>query len=135
MNNTQALATTRRSRRATARTLSDVAVAAPQLRLGAIPEFLKRSDGLPGLQRATAASTSKRSRLLDIGLKYKALLDGDVDVVVAFGPTARSWPTTSVVIDDKHFFPAYQSRRSCAIKRRWRAPALAPALNKRSRRC
>ena len=34
------------------RTVGDLAARAPQLRLGAVPEFVKRSDGLPGLQRA-----------------------------------------------------------------------------------
>jgi osmoprotectant transport system substrate-binding protein len=53
MNDTQALATTAAtSARLGLRTLSDCARLAPQLRLGAVPEFTDRPDGLPGLQRA-----------------------------------------------------------------------------------
>ncbi len=86
MNDTQALATTQAiAQRYDMRTLSKLSVVAPQLRLGAIPEFTTREDGLPGLQRAYGGFRFKDVRLFDIGLKYKALLTGNVDVVVAFG--------------------------------------------------
>jgi len=108
-NNTQALATTAQiSAQFKLRTLSELAQAAPQLRLGAIPEFLKRSDGLPGLQRVYGGFHFKRTQLIDIGLKYKALLMGDVDVVVAFGTDGAILGDRLVVFtDDKHFWPAY----------------------------
>jgi osmoprotectant transport system substrate-binding protein len=110
MNDTQALATTA----ATAalykiHTLSDLSRVAPQLRLGAIPEFTKREDALPGLQRAYGGFQFKSIRLFDIGLKYKALETGQVDVVVAFGTDGQIQADKLVVfVDDKHFWPAYQ---------------------------
>ncbi len=109
MNNTQALATTAAlAARFGLRTLSDVAAKAPQLRLGAVPEFVKRSDGLPGLQRAYGGFIFKELRLVDFGLKYQALLDGDVDIVVAFGTDgAILADRLAVMIDDKHLFPQY----------------------------
>ncbi len=132
MNDTQALATTRQiSARFGLRTLSDVAAKAPQLRLGAVPEFVKRSDGLPGLQRAYGGFNFKSVRIVDIGLKYKALLDGDVDVVVAFGTDGLIVADNLVVMqDDKHFFPPYQVApviRQDALKAR---PELAAILNR-----
>jgi osmoprotectant transport system substrate-binding protein len=78
------------------------------LRLGAIPEFLTRSDGLPGLQRVYGGFHFKQTQLIDIGLKYKALESGDVDVVVAFGTDGEIIGEHLVVfIDDKRFWPAY----------------------------
>jgi osmoprotectant transport system substrate-binding protein len=131
MNNTQALATTRPlAAKYGLRTLSDVAAKAPQLRLGAVPEFVKRSDGLPGLQRAYGGFNFKSIRLIDFGLKYKALLDGDVDIVVAFGTDGAIVADNLVVMqDDKHLFPPYQVApvfRIDALKAR---PELATILN------
>jgi osmoprotectant transport system substrate-binding protein len=132
MNNTQALATTRElSARFGLHTLSDVAAKAPQLRLGAVPEFVKRSDGLPGLQRVYGGFDFKTIRLIDFGLKYKALLDGDVDIVVAFGTDGAIVADNLVVMkDDKHLFPPYQVApviRQDALKAR---PELAAILNR-----
>ncbi len=132
MNNTQALATTRAlAARYGLRTLSDVAAKAPQLRLGAVPEFVKRSDGLPGLQRAYGGFDFKKISLIDFGLKYKALLDGDVDIVVAFGTDGAIVADGLVVMqDDKHLFPPYQVApvvRLDALKAR---PQLAAILNR-----
>lgn len=132
MNNTQALATTRElSAKFGLRTLSDVAAKAPQLRLGAVPEFVKRSDGLPGLQRAYGGFHFKQISLIDFGLKYKALLGGDVDIVVAFGTDGAIVADNLVVMtDDKHLFPTYQVApviREEALKAR---PELARILNK-----
>jgi osmoprotectant transport system substrate-binding protein len=109
-NDTQALATTQAiSARYHITTLSQLAVAAPQLRLGAIPEFTKREDGLPGLQKAYGGFQFKDVKLFDIGLKYKALESGAVDVVVAFGTDGRLDVDHLVVFaDDKHFWPDYQ---------------------------
>jgi osmoprotectant transport system substrate-binding protein len=132
MNNTQALATTRAvSARYGLHTLSDVAKKAPQLRLGAVPEFVKRADGLPGLQRAYGGFDFKTISLIDFGLKYKALLDGDVDIVVAFGTDGAIVADNLVVMqDDKHLFPPYQVApviRLDALKAR---PELAAILNR-----
>jgi osmoprotectant transport system substrate-binding protein len=131
MNNTQALATTRAiAARFGLRTLSDVAKKAPQLRLGAVPEFVKRSDGLPGLQRAYGGFNFQKISLVDFGLKYKALLDGDVDIVVAFGTDGAIVADNLVVmVDDRHLFPPYQVApvvRLDALKAR---PEIAGILN------
>lgn len=132
MNNTQALATTKAiAAKYGLRTLSDVAVKAPELRLGAVPEFLKRSDGLPGLQKAYGGFNFAKISLVDFGLKYKALLDGDVDIVVAFGTDGAIVADDLVVMqDDRHLFPTYQVApviRMDALKER---PELAGILNK-----
>ena len=135
MNNTQALATTQTiAQKYGLRTLSDLSRVAPKLRLGAIPEFTKREDGLPGLQRAYGGFQFAQVRLFDIGLKYQALLRDQVDVVVAFGTDGQIVADKLVVfVDDKHFWPAYHVApvvRAATLKR---LPAIGPAST-RSRR-
>ncbi|MDQ2817716.1 MAG: quaternary ammonium transporter [Candidatus Eremiobacteraeota bacterium] len=132
MNDTQALAMTARTAdQYGVRSLSECARAAPRLRLGAVPEFTERADGLPGLRRTYGGFDFKSVRYIDIGLKYKALLDGDVDVAVAFATDGQIDQYRLVVLrDDRHFWPPYQVapvvRRSALAQ----FPKLGPALNR-----
>src|SRR5690348_6959065 len=85
MNDSQALATTPAvAEKYGLKTLSDLARKAPSLRLASVPEFTHRPDGLAGLQKAYGGFQFRSIQYIAIGLKYKALLDGDVDVAVAF---------------------------------------------------
>ncbi len=131
-NDTQALATTQAlSQKFSMRTLEDLAKAAPQLRLGAIPEFIKRSDGLLGLQKAFGGFQFKEVRLFDIGLKYKALESGQVDVVVAFGTDGQIDTEHLVVFgDDRHFWPEYNIAPVVRSATLAKFPQIAPALAK-----
>jgi osmoprotectant transport system substrate-binding protein len=110
-NDTQAIATTREvAGHYALGSLSDLAAKAGELRLGTVPEFLKRADGLPGLQRRYGGFKFKSVRTLDNGLKYGALMNGDVDVVVAFSTEGQLKADSLIVLeDDKHLFPAYQA--------------------------
>ncbi len=132
MNDTQALATTKPlAARFGLRTLSDVAAKAPQLRLGAVPEFVKRPDGLPGLRRAYGGFAFKDVRLLDFGLKYQALLAGDVDIVVAFGTDGAIVADDLLVMrDDRHLFPDYQVAPVVRKPALDAHPAIAANLNR-----
>jgi osmoprotectant transport system substrate-binding protein len=132
MNDTQALATTHAvAARYALRTLSDLAPKASELRLGTVPEFLSRADGLPGLQKRYGGFHFKALRVLDNGLKYQALEHGDVDVVVAFSTEGQLQADRLVVLaDDKHLFPAYSVApvvRAAALAAK---PALGPALDR-----
>ncbi len=131
MNDTQALATTAAtSQRLALTTLSTCARLAPQLRLGAVPEFTDRPDGLPGLQKAYGGFRFASVKLIDIGLKYQALLQGEVDVVVAFGTDGQIDAHHLVVLDDdKHFFPPYQVAPVVRLDTLARFPGIAGALN------
>jgi osmoprotectant transport system substrate-binding protein len=109
MNDKQALATTQAvSAKYGLRTLSQCARLAPQLRLGAGHEFIERPDGLPGLQRAYGGFNFASVKITALGLKYKALLAGDVDVALAFGTDGEIDADKLIVLeDDRHFFPPY----------------------------
>jgi len=131
-NDTQALATTQAiSRKYGVKTLSDLSKAAPQLRLGAIPEFVKRADALPGLRKAYGGFAFKDIKIFTIGLKYKALASGNVDVVVAFGTDGQIEVDKLVVFeDDKHFWPSYQVAPVVRNELLATYPAIATHLNK-----
>ncbi len=131
MNDSQGLATTPEiSKRYNVKTLSELSKAAPLLRLGAIPEFVHRPDALPGLQKFYGGFHFKDVTLFDIGLKYKALLSGQVDVVPAFTTEGLLDANHLVLLkDDRRFWPAYQVApvvRQAALSRR---PEIAGILN------
>jgi osmoprotectant transport system substrate-binding protein len=134
MNDTQALATTQTvAGQNSLGKLSDLAPKASTLRLGTVPEFLSRSDGLPGLRKRYGGFAFKQVKIVDNGLKYQALAHGDVDVVVAFSTEGQIKADNLILLeDDKHLFPAYQVApvvRKAALDAN---PGLAPALNKLS---
>jgi osmoprotectant transport system substrate-binding protein len=109
MNDSQGLATTRDvAARERISDLSDVARAAPRLRLATIQEFLARPDGLPGLQRFYGGFRFRDVRTYDIALKYSALTEGKADVASAF-TTDGAIATDSLVVlrDDRRFWSAY----------------------------
>ncbi len=134
MNDTQALATTRDvAGRYALGKLSDLAAKANELRLGAVPEFLTRADGLPGLRKRYGGFRFKQIKTVDNGLKYQALEHGDVDVIIAFSTEGQLKADSLVVLeDDKHFFPSYAVApvvRKAALDAK---PAIATSLNKLS---
>ncbi|MBV9408404.1 MAG: quaternary ammonium transporter [Candidatus Eremiobacteraeota bacterium] len=133
MNDSQALATTQAvAGRYALNRLSDLAPKASELRLGAVPEFLKRADGLPGLQKRYGGFHFKQTKIVDNGIKYQALARGDVDVVIAFTTEGQIKADNSIIVldDDKHLFPAYQVApvvRKAALDAK---PGIAAPLNK-----
>jgi osmoprotectant transport system substrate-binding protein len=132
MNDTQALATTREvaGRYALGR-LSDLAAKANELRLGAVPEFLTRADGLPGLQKRYGGFHFKQIKTIDNGLKYQALEHGDVDVIIAFSTEGQLKADSLVVLeDDKHLFPSYAVAPVVRKATLDAKPSLAGPLNK-----
>jgi osmoprotectant transport system substrate-binding protein len=131
MNDTQALATTQAlSAKLAVHTLSDCARLAPRLRLGAPHEFLERPDGLPGLVKAYGGFAFAKVVPVDIGLKYKALESGDVDVVVAFGTDGQIDADHLVVLeDDRHFFPPYSVAPVARTQTLAAHPFIMTALN------
>lgn len=91
------------------RTLSDLAVRAPQMVAGLTPDFIGRSDGLPGLESAYAMRFGEVRPLLQ-AMKYQALAAGEVDVIDGYstdGALVR-YPL-AVLEDDQGFFPPYEA--------------------------
>lgn len=108
--NNQALAMTKaRAQELGIKTYSDLAQKANQLVLGGPPEFFEREDGVKGLQQAYGGFQFKDNKQLDPGLRYQALQDGQIDVVVAFGTDGQiGGYDLQLLEDDKKFYPPYQ---------------------------
>jgi len=110
MNNTQALAMTRaRADELGILSFSDLAAQAGDLVLVGPPEFAEREDGLPGLQGIYGGFVFQEFLAIDPGLRYQALLNGEADVVVAFGTDGELAANDLLVLaDDQGFYPPYQ---------------------------
>ena len=91
------------------RKISDVQPRADQMRLGVGYEFQTRPDGLPGLQ-ATYNLRFGVPRVMDLGLLYRALSAGQVDIVAG---NSTDGPIRAlgfrVLEDDRHYFPPYEA--------------------------
>ena len=83
---------------------SDLAAVAGDLTFGGNPDYLERADGFPALCE-TYGLTFGKVVDIDIGLKYQALANGDIDVTNAFTTDAQlAAPDADLVTlaDDKH---------------------------------
>ncbi|WP_008314001.1 glycine betaine ABC transporter substrate-binding protein [Leptolyngbya sp. PCC 6406] len=131
MNNTQALAMTRsRATELNITTISDLVAQASALTLIGPPEFEVREDGLLGLKTTYGDFALKAYKAVDAGLRYKGLVDGEADVVVAFGTDGEISAFDLVVLeDDKGLFPPYQVAPVVRQDTLEANPAIADALN------
>jgi osmoprotectant transport system substrate-binding protein len=108
------------------KTLTDAA--ARPWNLGVGYEFEQRSDGLKAL-KSTYGLRFTATRTMDLGLLYKALADGQVDMIAANatdGLLSRGGLT--VLSDDKHAFPPYQVSIAARQQALQRIPGLREAL-------
>jgi osmoprotectant transport system permease protein len=90
------------------RTISDLGKH-PEVKLGFSPEFLKRSDGWPGLKAAYRLSFPA-PRGLEHGLAYEAIAGGQIDVMDIYTTDAKlDKYKLRVLEDDRSFFPRYDA--------------------------
>ncbi len=132
MNNTQAIAITRKTaEKYDMYTLSAMSKQAPNLVLAAVPEFTERPDGLKGLKQVYGGFDFKSVRLVDYGIKYRALVGGQADVTVAFGTDGEIKGYDLVIVkDDKGLWPPYQVAPVVRQAILTKAPELATVLNR-----
>ncbi|HEY4191413.1 MAG TPA: glycine betaine ABC transporter substrate-binding protein [Mesorhizobium sp.] len=93
-------------------TVSDLAAAynaGKPVVLGTSAEFPKRPDGLPGLEQVYGFKAGRENvRPMDLGLAYKALGNGDLDVIASQATDGLiAAMNLKVLKDDKGFFPDY----------------------------
>ena len=88
--------------------LSQLAAVAPKLRLGVGYEFLERADGYKGLVKMYDLQFAEAPRVMDLGLLYRALQNGSVDIVAGNNTDGLIKALGLVVLDDdRHYFPPY----------------------------
>jgi osmoprotectant transport system substrate-binding protein len=112
-NNTNALAMTQaRADELGIATYSDLVARSGELKLGGPPEFPEREDtrGLVEAYGFDPALIGANFVQLDTGgLRYEALQNGDIDVVVAFGTDGQiNGLGLALLTDDKGYYPIYQ---------------------------
>lgn len=90
-------------------TISDLAGVAPSMTAGFGPEFMSREDGYPGLREAYGLEFGAVKQM-DLGLLYRALERGGIDVAVGNSTDGQIDALDLVVLrDDRDFFPPYQA--------------------------
>jgi osmoprotectant transport system substrate-binding protein len=113
------------------KTYSDLAAKAAELRFGGPAEFAEREDGIKGLATAYGGFVPKELKQLGTGpLRYDALKNGEIDVVVVFTTDARIAADNLVVLeDDKTFYPIYNIAPVVRQDTLAANPQIADALN------
>lgn len=109
LNNTQAIAVSKEiAEKYNLKTLSDLASNGKNIVLGCPPEFKQRQDGVAGLKKVYGNFHFKDVKSYDIGLRYVALTNKEIDATVAFTTDGQIKAYNLVVLeDDKHLWPPY----------------------------
>lgn len=115
------------------KTFSDMFAKAADLRMGGPAEFPERGD-TKNLEQVYGSQISKFKEFKQLGtgsLRYDALKNGEVDVIVAFGTDGRIKGDNLVVLqDDKGAYPIYQIAPVVRQDTLQKFPQIADALNK-----
>ena len=104
------------------RRISDLKKDEADIRAGFTAEFAERTDGYLGLSKAYGLSFME-VKDLEPSIMYKALAEGEVDLICAFATDGRIAAYGLIPLkDDKAFFPPYQAvpviREKCLNKNR-----------------
>ena len=130
MNNSNALAVTREWSEANGvTTISELAEVSADLTLAAVPDFPEREDGQLGLESVYGLEFGE-ILIFDPGLKYQAFLDGEAEVVLAFGTDGQVAGYDLVILeDDQGLWPPYRVAPVVRQQTLDEAPEVAEALN------
>jgi glycine betaine/choline ABC-type transport system substrate-binding protein len=116
--------------RAGVRTISDLARRDASWRAAFGYEFKERADGYPGLARTYGLGFTE-IRTMDLGLLYRALADGQVDVVAGNATDGViEHLRLTILADDRGYFPPYEAAPVVRRATLARYPALAAALDR-----
>lgn len=111
-------------------TYDDLAKVSNQLSFGAEYDFFEREDGYNGL-KDTYGLKFKDTKEIDIGLKYEAIGNGQVDVINAFSTDGLLKEYDLKVLEDnKNFFPPYQAATLVREETLEKYPELRAVLDK-----
>ncbi|MCG6842870.1 glycine betaine ABC transporter substrate-binding protein [Fusobacterium nucleatum] len=112
------------------KTYSDLAKASNNLIFGAEYDFFEREDGYKELQKVYNMNFKKQIDM-DIGLKYQAMKDKKIDVMVIFTTDGQLAISDVVVLeDDKKMYPSYRAGTVIRSEILSEYPELKPVLEK-----
>ena len=112
------------------KTYSDLAKVSNNLIFGAEYDFFEREDGYKELQKVYDMNFKKKIDM-DIGLKYQAMKDKKIDVMVIFTTDGQLAISDVVVLeDDKKMYPSYRAGTVVRSEILSEYPELKPVLEK-----
>ncbi|WP_029596927.1 glycine betaine ABC transporter substrate-binding protein [Fusobacterium animalis] len=112
------------------KTYSDLAKVSNNLIFGAEYDFFEREDGYKELQKVYNMNFKKQIDM-DIGLKYQAMKDKKIDVMVIFTTDGQLAISDVVVLkDDKKVYPSYRAGTVVRSEILSEYPELKPVLEK-----
>ena len=112
------------------KTYSDLAKVSNNLIFGAEYDFFEREDGYKELQKVYNIDFKKKIDM-DIGLKYQAMKDKKIDVMVIFTTDGQLAISDVVVLeDDKKMYPSYRAGTVVRSEILSEYPELKPVLEK-----
>jgi len=92
------------------RSISDLGKVSSTFRPGFGYEFAERPDGWNGLLRAYGLKFSSSPQTMDLGLTYKALASGEIDLIAGNSTDGLIESLGLVALtDDRHYFPPYDA--------------------------
>ncbi len=92
-------------------------------------EFLERPDGYRGLVAAYGLAFPRSPRVMDLALMYRALADGQVDVIAGDATNGLIAALDLAVLrDDRHYFPPYDAVPVVNTRALLRQPVIGRAL-------
>ena len=98
------------ARRLSLRTLSDAAPHTSNWHAAFGNEFLEREDGYRGLAAAYQLKFAEPPSVMDLGLTYRALADGKIDLIAGDATNGLIAALDLFVLqDDKHYYPPYKA--------------------------
>ena len=111
------------------RTISDVA-AHPDWRAAFGYEFMERADGFRGLAESYHLAFRNPPRVMELGLLYRALVDGQADLVAGNSTDGLIASLgLRVLDDDHHYFPPYDAVPVARLLMFERHPEVRAALD------
>ena len=111
------------------KTIDDLGPLAPEWRPGFGHEFLQREDGYPGLVAAYGLQFGQQPRGMELSLIYRALADGQVDVIAGDATSALIAALDLAPLEDpRQYFPPYDAIPVVRTATLLREPAVGRAL-------
>src|SRR5690606_10295590 len=91
-------------------TISDAVPVSRDWQAGFGQDFMSRADGYPGFVKAYGFSFQKQPREMDLGLTYRALAAGELDIIAGNSTDGLIDALDLYQLeDDRRYFPPYQA--------------------------